>query len=154
MAKVIKDNAQLRIFSGAEGVNQGAQRVDDTKTTISRAFKGAAHWQIITTILLALAAGVLAGAHAAASVCVGGASVLLGGYAGVATMRSQNNPTPGVILIALLKAEAVRILVIVLLLLVAFKFYQGLVPLALVGGLAVAVLISGAGLRTLGNENK
>lgn len=69
-------------------------------------------------------------------------------------MRSQNNPTPGVILIALLKAEAVRILVIVLLLLAAFKFYQGLVPLALVGGLAVAVLISGAGLRTLGNENK
>lgn len=154
MTKGIKDNAQLRIFSGAEGVNQGAQRVDDTKTTISRAFKGAARWQIITTIFLALIAGMLADAHAAASVFVGGASVLLGGYAGVATMRSQNNPTPGVILIALLKAEAVKIIVIALLLLAAFKFYKGLVPLALVGGLAAAVLISGIGLRTLGNEIK
>ena len=61
---------------------------------------------------------------------------------------------PGAILIALLKAEAVRVIVIVLLLLAAFKFYKGLVPLALIGGLTAAALISGAGLRTLGNVNK
>jgi len=128
--------------------------VEDTKTTISRAFKDAARWQIITTMFLALAAWVLVGMHAAVSVFVGGASVLMGGYIAVATIRSRSNPAPGMILIALLKAEVVRIAVIALLLLATFKFYMGLVPLALIGGLTAAVLISGAGLRTLGNENK
>ena len=128
--------------------------MDDTKTTISRAFKDAARWQIITTMFLALAAWVLVGMHAAVSVFVGGASVLMGGFAGVATMRSRSSSAPGAILINLLKAEAVRIAIIALILLATFKFYKGLVPLALIGGLTAAVLISGAGLRTLGNENK
>ena len=128
--------------------------MEDTKTIISRAFKSAARWQIITTILLAATAWVLVGMHAAVSVIVGGASVLMGGYIAVATIRSRSNPAPGMILIALLKAEVVRIAVIALLLLATFKFYMGLVPLALIGGLTAAVLISGAGLRTLGNENK
>lgn len=128
--------------------------MEDTKTTISRAFKDAARWQIITTMFLALTAWVLVSMHAAASVFVGGASVLVGGYVGVATIRSRTNSVPGLILITLLKAEVVRILVISMLLLAAFKFYKGLVPLALIGGLAAAVLISGAGLRTLGNVNK
>ena len=79
---------------------------------------------------------------------------MVGGYAGVVTIRSRSRAAPGGILIALLKAEAVKIAVIALLLLAAFKFYKGLVPLALIGGLTAAVLISGAGLRTLGNENK
>ena len=104
--------------------------------------------------MLAITAWVLGGIHAAASVLMGGISVLMGGYAGVAAIRSQGNATPGSILITILKAEAVRIAVIMLLLLIAFKFYRELVPLALIGGLAAAVLISGAGLRTLGIENK
>lgn len=105
-------------------------------------------------MLLALTAWVLVGMHAAVSVFAGGASVLVGGYVGVATVRSRNNAASGLILITLLKAEVVRIAVISLLLLATFRFYKGLVPLALIGGLAAAVLISGAGLRTLGNVNK
>lgn len=85
---------------------------------------------------------------------MGGASVLAGGYAGVATVRKDSNPTPSNIVVALLKAEVVRVTVIAALLLAAFKLYKGLVPLALIGGLAAAVLISGAGLQTLGNVNK
>ena len=105
-------------------------------------------------MLLALVAWALVSMHAAASVFLGGSSALLGGYAGVATIRNRGNKTPGMILIVILKAEAVRIAVIMLVLLIAFKFYMELVPLALIGGLAAAVLISGAGLRTLGIENK
>lgn len=128
--------------------------MEDTKTTISRAFRSAARWQIITTIFLALLAWFLGGANAAISAFVGGLSVLLGGYASVVTMRKRGNSAPGAILVTLLKAEMVRIAVIALILLGAFKLYMGLVPLALIGGLAAAALISGAGLRTLGNENK
>lgn len=127
--------------------------MEDTKTIIGRAFKSAARWQIISTLALALAALIFAGMHAAASVFMGGAAALIGGYAGVVTTRNRGT-NPGGILIALLKAEAIKVAMIALLLLLAFKLYKGLVPLALISGLAAAVLISGAGLRTLGNENK
>ena len=133
---------------------QGAHRVEDTKIIISRAVKSAARWQIITTTFIALVAWPAFNMHAAVSVAVGGASALVGGYAAIASVRRGNNPSAGAILISLLKAELIRIIVIALILLAAFKFYRELVPLALIGGLAIAVLISGAGLKALGNENK
>jgi ATP synthase protein I len=42
---------------------------------------------------------------------------------------------------------------IAILLLIIFKYYQGLVPLALIGGLAGSALASGAGMRAVNNEN-
>ena len=128
--------------------------MEDTKIIISRAVKSAARWQIITTAILALIAWMLLNTHAAFSVVLGGASAIIGGYAAIVTMRGGKNPSAGAILISLLKAELIRIIVIALVLLATFKYYKGLVPLALIGGLATAVLISGAGLRSLGNENK
>ena len=125
----------------------GEKTGENIRTTISRAVKSAARWQIISILALAVAAISLAGYHAAASVLIGGAAALLGGYAGVVTARSRSD-SPGGILIALLKAEAVKVATILLILLLAFKFYQGLIPLAMISGLAVAVLISGAALRT------
>ena len=128
--------------------------MEDTKTTISRAYRSAARWQIFSSLFIALATLVFLGQHAAMSVLLGGFTVLAGGYVAIAATRRSVHPTPGVILMALLKAELVRVIVIAMLLLAVFKFYKGLVPLALIGGLAASVLISGAGLRTLGNENK
>lgn len=127
--------------------------MEATRTTIGRAFKSAARWQIISTLVLAFAALILAGLHAAVSVLLGGSAALIGGYAGVITTRNRGT-SPGGILIALLKAEAIKVATIMLILLMVFKLYKGLVPLALISGLAVAVLISGAGLRSLENENK
>lgn len=69
----------------------------------------------------------------------------------MALMRKRP-ATAGSALLSLLKAEAVKIFVIALVLLVIFKFYEELVPLALIGGLACAALISGAALRTLDQE--
>ena len=143
----------LRISLGTEGKFLSAHRVEDTKIIISRAVKSAARWQIITTTTLALVAWMLLNTQAAISTALGGLSAVVGGYAAIITMRSGLNPSAGAILISLLKAELVRIMVIALILLVTFRYYMELVPLALIGGLATAVLISGAGLRTLGNEN-
>jgi ATP synthase protein I len=53
-----------------------------------------------------------------------------------------------------LKAEIVKVFVVAVLLLIVFKLYQGLVPIALIGGLACAALISGAALRTFDEDNK
>ena len=127
---------------------------DSTNTTISRAVNQAARWQVIATALVALALLAFAGVHAAVSAILGGASVIAGCYAGVVVAGDSCHTKPGALLIALLKAEAIKIVVIVLLLLVIYKFYAGLVPLALVGGLASAALISGAAVRAVNNENQ
>ncbi|HEU4708372.1 MAG TPA: ATP synthase subunit I [Methylophilaceae bacterium] len=124
--------------------------MNDT-TTISRAFGKAARWQGIVTALVAVLAYVLSGKHASISVVAGGFAVMLGGFAGMAIAR-RKGATAGSALIVLLKAEAVKIAVIALVLLGVFKFYEGLVPLALIGGLACAALISGAALKTLDEE--
>lgn len=124
-----------------------------TNTTISRAFSKAVRWQIIITVLISGVSLLVAGVDAAYSAFAGGASVMLGGYAGMLMARRPNGGTPGGVLISLLKAEIIKVLVIAMLLLVTFKYYQGLVPLSLIGGLAGSALASGAGLRAVNNEN-
>ena len=124
---------------------------DSTNTTISRAYNKAVRWQVIATALVAIASFALSGVHAAFSAVLGGVVVIVGSYAGVATTSKYRGKDAGGLLVTLLKAEAIKIVVIVLLLLVAYKFYQELVPLALIAGLASAALISGAGLRAINN---
>lgn len=120
---------------------------------ISRAFSKAARWQIIITVLITGVSLLVAGVNAAISAFAGGASVIIGGAAGMMMVRNPSSAAPGAILITLLKAEAIKVLVIAMLLLVTFKYYQGLVPLSLIGGLAGSALASGAGLRAVNNEN-
>lgn len=120
---------------------------------ISRAFSKAARWQIIITVFISGVSLLLAGVNAALSAVAGGASVIIGAYIGMRLACRPSGGTPGGVLITLLKAEAVKILVTVMLLLVIFKYYQALVPLALIGGLAGSALASGAGMRTVNNEN-
>lgn len=127
---------------------------DSTNTIISRAVSQAARWQVIATALVTLALLAFADIHAAISALLGGSAVIAGCYAGAAVTGNSGNTNPGALLLTLLKAEAVKIAVIVLLLLVIYKYYEELVPLALIGGLASAALISGAGMRAINNENQ
>lgn len=129
---------------------------DVTYTTTSRALRKAARWQIIVTVLISGISLLVAGVHAAISAIAGGASVIVGGLAGFAVLtiaQRFNGVTPTFVLMALLKAEAIKVLVIVILLLVTFMYYRGLVPLFLILGLAGSVLVSGAGLGAMNNEN-
>lgn len=61
----------------------------------------------------------------------------------------ENNKEASAILINLLKAEATKILVIIVLLVMIFKMYTQLVPFALIAELAAAALFSGAALSKL-----
>lgn len=125
----------------------------DNTTNISRAFSKAARWQIIATVLVAVLAFSLAGLNAALSAIGGGGAAILGGYVAVSSTRNRKTSAPGAALLLLLKAEVIKIGVIALVLLAIFKFYKELVPLALIGGLACAALISGAALRALDEDN-
>ena len=119
---------------------------NEANITISRDFIKAARWQIIITVLISSVSLMVAGIDAAISAIAGGAIVIVGGFAGMMMARRPNGGTPGFILFSLLKAEVIRLLVIAVLLLVTFKYFRGLFPLPLIGGLAGSVLASGAGL--------
>ena len=110
-------------------------------------------WQLIASVVVTLLSyilaeefGLVSGKHAAISAFAGGMSAVIGGLAGAMIAKSgdkKNNA--GAILITMLKAEAVKIFVIALLLFFTFKVYnEHLVPIALILGLAASAILSGA----------
>ncbi len=153
MTDGINDNARYSEMPGVEKVSN-ISGMDETKITINQAFEKAARWQIIVTLAFCVVYLLISSVNAAISSFLGGAAALAGGYAGVLMTRRRVDQSAGSVLVALLKAELTKIMVICLLLLVIFKLYNGLVPLALIGGLAASVLVSGAGLGAVGNNKK
>ncbi|MGB2833679.1 MAG: ATP synthase subunit I [Methylotenera sp.] len=106
--------------------------------------------QLVATLAVAVGAMFISGFNAGVSASLGGASVMLGALAASAVAkRSEGKEDPTAILVNLLKAEAIKILVIIILLVITFNVYKQLVPFALIAGLAAAAIFSGAALSKL-----
>lgn len=106
--------------------------------------------QCVATLAVAVVALILSGLHAGLSAILGGACVVAGAFfAAKVANRGRHKTEASAILINLLKAEAVKILVIIVLLFITFVVYKQLVPFALIAGLAAAALFSGAALSKL-----
>lgn len=106
--------------------------------------------QVIATLAVAVVVYFVSGLNAAISAVLGGAAVVIGGYlASLVAKRSEGKTDASAILVNMLKAEAIKILVIIVLLVVVFSFYKQLVPFALIAGLAAAAIFSGAALSKL-----
>lgn len=119
-------------------------------TNTSDVFSKMLKIQLVATLVVAVIAMFVSGLNASISAMLGGACVLLGASAAaMVAKRSANKQDASAILVNLLKAEAVKILVIIVLLVTVFKLYQQLVPFALIAGLAAAALFSGAALSKL-----
>jgi ATP synthase protein I len=104
--------------------------------------------QVIATVVVAIVSLLISGLSAGISASLGGLAVTIGAFAGSKiAQRSKQDATA--VLINLLKAEVIKVLVIFVLLLVAFKVYKQLVPFALIAGLAAAALVSGAAMSKL-----
>ena len=104
--------------------------------------------QLIATAVVAIASLLISGMHAGVSALIGGAVVMVGAFLGSKiAQRTKQDATA--VLINLLKAEAVKVIVIFVLLLIVFKVYKQLVPFALIAGLAAAALVSGAAMSKL-----
>lgn len=104
-------------------------------------------WQLIATLGVVIVALVLSGYAAGLSAFFGGISVIIGAwFAAKIAEKSKSKTDPTTVLLNLLKAEAVKIVIIAIILFVVFKLYQALVPFALIAGLAAAALFSGAAL--------
>ena len=117
-------------------------------TDSNKVFKKMLQWQIIATLIVAVMAGIMSGAHAGLSALVGGISVVVGAYF-ASKIAQRSSKEAATVLVNLLKAEAVKIVIIVVLLFIAFKVYKQLVPFALIAGLAASALFSGAAMSKL-----
>lgn len=117
-------------------------------TTTAVVFSKMLRLQLIATAAVAIVSLVISGSNASISALFGGAAVMIGSLAGAKiAQRNKNDATA--VLINLLKAEAIKVLVIIILLFITFKVYKQLVPFALIAGLAAAALVSGAAMSKL-----
>jgi ATP synthase protein I len=123
---------------------------------ITAVFKRAAKWQSLSTLAIALVAFGFAGLHGLISAFIGGGVVLLGSFMATRiAKRSENSKQASAILINMLLAEAVKILVIVLLLWLSFKLYADhIVLVALFCSLAAAAILSGTAVYALNSESE
>jgi ATP synthase protein I len=109
---------------------------------LSKPIRTVLRWQCIVTALLALLAGVLAGVHGALSAAMGGAVSMSAGWASaqVAAMVRKGESAGGVLVTAL-KAEAVKLGLIVLLLGIVLAVYGEVVVTAFIGTFVATMVI-------------
>lgn len=108
-------------------------------------FRTVLRWQLAATVVMALFGGLVAGWHGALSVFLGGAVVSAAAIASmlVATLGGRASASPGAALLAVLRAEAVKVAVIVLLLWLVLSSYEDVVMLGFIGSFIVSVGILG-----------
>ena len=106
------------------------------------------------SVISALIVSGFFGVHAGISVLSGALVVIIGLIVStpIANKSRGTNKASSIVLDAL-KAEGVKILIIILLLWVIFNFYEDKVPLAIVFGLAIAAIFSGIGLTKIETKN-
>ena len=117
-------------------------------TTTAAVFSKMLRLQLIATGFVALASLAISGLYAGASALIGGAAVIVAAFI-ASKIAQRKNSEAAAVLVNLLKAEAVKVCIIFVLLFITFKVYKQLVPLALIIGLAAAALVSGAAMSKL-----
>lgn len=113
----------------------------------SRAIRTVLRWQLLATAVLAAVAGYVSGPHGALSAALGGLVSFTAGlaFAGVASLGRADSA--GTAVIGALRAEAIKIVLIVLLLWLVMANYKSVVVIAFFGTFIVAtVLFSAAAL--------
>jgi ATP synthase protein I len=117
----------------------------------SKAIRTVLGWQLLATTILAVLAGLLAGRHGVLSAALGGLVSFVAGWAyGVSAASSQRQAArfadagAGFALVGALKAEGIKIILIVLLMGVVLITYKGIVTVAFFGTFAVATVLFAA----------
>ena len=100
-------------------------------------------WQLLITVIVASVAGLLTGIHGAISAMLGGlVSIFAGWVFAIMISFSKDGSAEGA-LYAALRAEAVKIGLIVLLLWLVLATYQDVVVLGFIGSFVISVVIFG-----------
>lgn len=103
-------------------------------------------WQLIVTVAMMVALGLLWGVHGAASALLGGAiSMASAAVFSAITSRYRGSTASGVLITAL-KAEAVKIVVMIILLWLVMTLYADVVAIGFIGTFGLTVLVFGMAL--------
>jgi ATP synthase protein I len=103
-------------------------------------------WQLIVTMAMVLVLGFASGIHGAASALLGGVVSIISAAAFSAIISRYKGVSAGGALITALKAEAVKVVVMVILLWLVLTLYKDVVAVGFIGTFALTVLIFGMAL--------
>lgn len=109
---------------------------------IGRAYRTAMAWQAAASVAVAVVAAVTAGGQGLLSALFGGGIGVIGVLV-FALIASRRQASAGNVVRVLIRAEAAKIIAIVLLLWLAFAAYRDMVVLAFMAAFIVSVLLSG-----------
>jgi ATP synthase protein I len=106
-------------------------------------FRTVLRWQVAATVVMALLGGLIAGRHGAISALLGGVvmSAAAGASMVMASLGARASAGPGGALLAMLRAEAVKVAVVVLLLWLVLSSYKEVVVVGFIGSFIVSVVI-------------
>jgi ATP synthase protein I len=107
----------------------------------SRPLRAALSWQLAATVLIASVAGIADGVHAALSAVLGGGVIIIANGAYALVVGSSALGSAGATIRIMLRAETVKIALIVVGLWLVFSLYRGVVPLPFIGSFVIAVLL-------------
>lgn len=119
----------------------GAEIKNAVLRDLSRPIRTVLRWQLMATAALALIAGALAGGHGALSAALGGAVSILAGLASAVVASLGRAKSAEAALFLVLRAEAVKIGLIVILLWLVLATYRDVAVLVFLGSFAVTVVI-------------
>jgi len=111
------------------------------KPLSTRPFRAVLVWQAAATIAIAAISGLLAGVHGALSAVLGGVINLSAGVVYAFVLAIAPPKTAGATIVALFRAEAAKILVIIGLMWLVLSTYRDAVLPALVAAFIVTVLL-------------
>ncbi|MEO8008364.1 MAG: ATP synthase subunit I [Betaproteobacteria bacterium] len=98
-------------------------------------------WQVVATVFLAVIAGLLAGMHAATSAALGGFVSVVAGLAFAMIMQSSNLQSADRTIVAALRAEAIKIGLVVILLWLVLAIYKEVVLIVFIGSFIFSILV-------------
>ncbi len=107
----------------------------------SRALRTVLRWQLLVTAALAAISALAAGRHGAVSAALGGLVSFVAGLGFAAVASASRKDSVGLAMLAALRAEAVKIVLIVALLWVVLSVYKSVVIVAFIGTFTVTVIV-------------
>lgn len=119
----------------------GAKRSDAMFCHLSKPVRTVLGWQALATALMTLAAAAFMGMHAALSAAAGGSISIVAGLVAAFVAARGGGKSAGGVLVGALRAEGVKIGLVVLLLWLVLANYADAVAIVLVGSFVVTMLI-------------
>ena len=111
-------------------------------------------WQVIATTILTLAFAILWGAHAALSAALGGAVNVVAGCGYAVMVALGKSSSVGEALRAIFRAEAVKIVLILVLLPIVLTNYKDIVHVAFFTSFVITVLVFAAAIAVRDTQQK